>query len=211
MKMKTAVVPSPQIHWAEGDDPPVDFSPMSLWVDATMTPCLTVGCVRVERTKNPEKISRGLVLAVQARTRWLVHAHLCQVLGCVDFSLKNKIRKNNGASNSSLCSVLRSILFKAPDAICGVSSWEGQHVIILSYLDPELRCTTLSFLFPQSLACYTLWGLNTALITPVPPPCPMQYLECDSGSKLSGHMGKICIIFIMFEVSIEMAHVAGHT
>lgn len=76
----------------------------------------------MERTKNPEKISRGLVLAVQVRTRWLVHAHLCQVLGCVDFSLKNKIRKNNGASNSSLSNVLRSILFKAPDAICEISS-----------------------------------------------------------------------------------------
>lgn len=184
---------------------------MSLWVDATMTPCLTVRYVRMERTKNLEKISRGLVLALQARTRWLLHAHLCQVLGCVDFSLKNKIRKNNGASNSSLFQCTEVNIFKAPDAVCRFSSWEEQRVIIWSYLDPELRCITLSFLFPQSLACYTLWGLNTALIIPAPPTCPMQYLECNSGSKLSGHMGRICIIFIMLEVSTEMAHVAGHT
>ena len=85
---------------------------MSLWVDTTMTPCLTVRYAKMGRTKNLEKISRELVLAVQARTRWLAHAQLCQVLGCVDFSLKNKIRKNTGASNSSPFSVLRSIFSK---------------------------------------------------------------------------------------------------
>lgn len=82
---------------------------MRLWVDATMTPCLTVRYTKMGRTRNLEKISRELVLA---RTRWLAHAHLCQVLGCVDFSLKNKVRKNTGASNSSPFSVLRSIFSK---------------------------------------------------------------------------------------------------
>lgn len=79
-----------------------------------MMPCLAVECERIERANNVEKILGELFHAAQARTRWLVHAHLCQALGYVESSLESKTRKNNGASNSSLFQYTWVYTFQSP-------------------------------------------------------------------------------------------------